>query len=791
MRAGSKRNGAAAPIGVVLNGHREGQLLVHTLESLLRAREDAADRGLGVDIHLILDRADEATIAVANRYAGALASCAQVSFGNLGASRAAGLANAHNEWIAFLDGDDLISRNWLHAAHAHAASAARPRDTVFHTEMFVGFGAEVFFRRAMRSEDPEFDPLCLIADWFFCNNLFAHRSIFERCPIEPYDHEKGLGSEDWHWSCQTAEAGFARDFAPGTIYFYRMKPPSQSLGMAGGLMHKASRLFTRESVLKLAAQAPPPGIAESPTWTPAPDTPRFRRAVPEWVCEHALDQAQVDAQAVEVARFMMANPAASHTFPPRIHYGVAEFYRRSAPLLTDAGGKIALFWGEAQHIGGPHFLSRVIAAIRQARPSGQIVVFSEVESLAAEAIDARYGDEDVLVLDYAAARARYKIPEVYLAMLTGRYFLQFDFDLIVNVGSRAFDEVLTRFERTIAHRCASLIELSPFITFDRAEPSFDRIVAALPNRARFEHRLVCLSETMREFMSSALMGGAEVRYSGKLRAAIKDGLRVRWSGEAARMASAYQAADFSVLFKPPSKAKRRDAQAEKPYRDLAVVLLAGGACPELGPMHAAARAAGAALHVFTSPAHEPLLRRRTQGLGGAVALYSLPEWTVAAVAEALGRVGATWVAVLEPGAVVTAEFLDQGVDRLRRNGGAGAVAPEAVMRRRGHGWELLQLNEGRVGVEGKQSMLFGGLDPIGAVVYCALGASAALDPSVRGASASLFPNVIALAASREQSLFVAAQTSVLNLLGTPWPVEEWARLIRPPDWAPGGHEVGL
>lgn len=790
MRAGSKRNGAAAPIGVVLNGHREGQLLAHTLESLSLAREEAAERGLGVDIHLILDRADEATIAVADRYAGALASCEQVTFGNLGASRAAGLANAHNEWIAFLDGDDLISRNWLHAAHAHAASAARPRDTVFHTEMFVGFGAEVFFRRAMRSEDPEFDPLCLIADWFFCNNLFAHRSIFERCPIEPYDHEKGLGSEDWHWSCQTAEAGFARDFAPGTIYFYRMKPPSQSLGMAGGLMHKASRLFSRESVSRLAAQAPPPGIAESPNWTPAPDTPRFRREVPEWVSELALDQARVDAQVVEIARFMKANPAA-RTFPPRIHYGAAEFYRRSAPRLTDAGGKIALFWGEAQHIGGPHFLSRVIAAIRQARPSGQIVVFSEFESLAAEAIDARYGDEDVLVLDYAAARARYKIPEVYLAMLTGRYFLQFDFDLIVNVGSHAFDEVLTRFERTIAHRCASLLELMPFITFDRADPSFDRIVEALPHRARFEHRVVCLSETMREFMSSALLAGGDVRFERQLRAAIKDSLRVRWSGEPARMASAYQAADFSALLTASRKAKRRAAPAEQPYRDLAVVLLAGGACPELAPVQATARAAGAALHVFTSPAHEALLRRRAQGLGGAVLVHALPAWTVAAVAEAMGRVDATWVAVLEPGAVVTPEFLDQGVNRLRHNGGAGAVAPEAVMRKRGHGWELLQLNEGRVSVEGKQSMLFGGLDPIGAVVYCALGASAALDPSVRAASAALFPNVVALAASREQSLFVAAQTSVLNLLGTPWPMEEWARLIRPPDWAPGGHEVGL
>lgn len=779
MPAGSRKNGAAAPIGVVLNGHREGRLLAHTLKSLALARDHASERGCGVDVHLVLDRADDATIAVANQYAPMLASCQQVAFGNLGASREAGLASAHNDWIAFLDGDDLVSRNWLHDAYTQAAASAHPRDTVFHTELFVGFGAEVFFRQAMRSEDPEFDPLCLIADWFFCNNLFAHRSIFERCPIEPYDHEKGLGSEDWHWSCQTAEAGLKRDFVPGTIYFYRMKPPSQSLGMQGGLMHKASRLFTRDTVMKLAKQAPPAGLAESFNWSPAPETPRLRREVPAWVGEHALDQAQVDGQLVEVARYLKANPA-TRTFPPRIHYGTAEFYRRTAPRLTDAPGKIALFWGESERIGGPYLLQRAIDAVREAHPSGQIVVFSETESLAAEAIDARYDDDDVIVLDYAAARARYNIPPSYLAMLTGRYFLQFDFGRIVNVGSAALDEVLTRFDRTIAHRCGTLIELLPFLTFDRADPGFDRIVAALPSRARFEHRVICLSDTIREFISAGVLGAADVRFSKPLRRRIKDALRLRWSGDRARMGGAYEAVEFGALFKSPRKEKRKAAPGAQADRDLAIIVLASGACPELAGVCATARAAGASVQVFTTPAQEALLRRRTREAGAGVMLRTLPAWTAGAVADALLRVEATWVAVIEPGALVTAQLLDQGVDRLRACAGLGAVVPEAVVRRQNWSWELLQFNEGRISVEGEASVLFGALDPVGAVLFCTLGESGALEGVARGASASMFPNIVALNASRRKALYVAERALVLNCIGAPWPEGEWTKLIEPP-----------
>lgn len=766
-----KKGAGGAPIGVVINGHREGQLLAHTLESLALARDYAAERGVAVDVHLTLDRADDATIAVADRYASMLASCEQVSFGNLGASREAGLARAHNEWVAFLDGDDLISRNWLNDAFAYAQTVGRPRDTIFHTELFIGFGAEVFFRRALRTSDPEFDPLCLIADWFFCNNLFAHRSVFERCPVEPYDHEKGLGAEDWHWSCQTTAAGFARDFVPRTTYFYRMKPAAESLGQTGGLLHKASRLFEREALAGPARSPQVRGAAE--LFDPAADTPRLRREVPGWVSEQALDQGRVESQTIEIVRFIKTNPAASRTFPPRMHHGVADVYRRSAARLTDAP-KIALFWGDAAAIGGAHFLPRMIETLRETHPGHQIVLFSETDSTAADGVDAAFPDDQVVVIDYAAARRRYRIPEHYLAALTARYFLQFDFELIVNVGGQAFDEVISMYERVIAHRCNRLVELAPYITFDRANHCMDRLIAALPNRALFDARMICLSEMTASLLSAALLH-SDVTYDANLRAAIKDALRVRWSGDLERMAKAHDAVDFSVLL---SDCAPRQARVPRKLGDYAIVMLANGPCPELGAVYAgAATKANAALHIYTTAAHKAALERRTRFLSGAT-VQVLPEWTSAACLEALKGIDAALIAVLEPGAIIGSEFIQLGAATLRDRSAAAAV-PEAVVRRNGRLWEMQQrFRADRLSPTHKDCIRIGGLEPVGAVLFVAWGESA---PRVsKTPSASVLPNVIAAAAAQRSALCVAEKSMVLNLAGSPWAAVEWARFLKAP-----------
>ncbi len=780
--AAAKGRVARAAIGVVVNGHCEGAVLARTLDSLALARRYAAERGCGVDVHLVLDRADAATRDVAEQRQLHLTSCIQVDFGNLGSAREAGLAQARNEWIAFLDGDDLISRNWLYEAYAHAQASERPRDTIFHTELFVGFGAEVFFRRAVRSIDPEFDPLCLIADWFFCNNLFAHRSVFERCPIEPYDHENGLGAEDWHWSCQTLALGFARDFVPRTAYFYRVKPPSLSLGMTGGLVHKASRLYDPETVRTMSLQRAR-GAAEDSRALPAPDTPHLRRRAPDWIREHALDQARVEAQLVEVPRAAHAGDPNAYTFPPRIHYGAAEFYRRAVLNLEGAERKVALFWGANARLGGTYFLERMIEATVVAYPGRQIVVFSEADSLANDFIRTRFNGERVSVLDYSAARAQFQIPTHYLAMVTVRFFLQFEFDAIINVGSPAFDEVVARHDRAVAYRCKTLFELVPYLVLDRIDPGFCSFARALPHRVRFLHRVLCLSESIADFVNAGALSAADVGFDPRLRAAVKNALRLRWSGDRTRMQNAYDATEFSALFErgPSIAPRQRYEAATKPVGDLGVVVLANGECPELAAVYEnAARPLGATLHVLALPAHLALVRARAQSCPE-MQVHELKAWTVAGVVSALECFDQTWFAVLEPGAIVSAEFLKLSEGLLREQDGHGAVIPEACVRSQGDYWDLHRFDGSIVSTGVAGEFYVGGLRTLGAVFVSALWVTA--DLAGRGgaeASATTFATFAAVAAAESNTLRVASQCLALSTQGIAWPEHEWAKLLPPP-----------
>lgn len=775
-----QRSGTEASIGVVVNGHREGAMLGRTLDSLVMASRYASERGCDVDIRLVLDRADAATIQVAREMESLLAGYIEVDLGNLGAARQAGLALLDNEWIAFLDGDDLVSRNWLYEAYSSALKAERPRETIFHTELFVGFGAEVFFRRAIRSTDAEFDPLCLIADWFFCNNLFAHRSVFERCPIEPYDHENGLGAEDWHWSCQTLAQGFVRDFVPSTAYFYRVKPPAQSLGMTGGLVHKASRLYEPSTVKALTKRAGSRGAAERPRVAQQPELPRLRQSAPEWVAAQALDQTRVEAQLVQVARVARAGGPRAHTFPPRTHYGAAEFYRRAAPRLADPRRKVALFWGENSRMGGSHLLERMIEAVAVAFPGRQVVLFSESDALVGELMEERFAADGIVALDFAAARTSFQIPSHYLAMVTTRLFLQFEFDAIVNVGAQALDEALSRHDRAIAHRCNTLFELVPHLTLDRIDRSQDRFFSSLPNRVRFRHRVLCLSQSVARSVRAAVLGSAEVGFDAALRAAVKDTLRVRWSGARGRMERAFDAIDLSVLFEWGARVLS-DAAEElgEDGRGLAVIVLANGECPELAAVYEnAARPLGAAVHVLALSAHVPLLRKRA--VGANICVHDLPVWTIAAVLDVLQQLDEIWFAVLEPGAVIGASFLDQGEALLREHAGRGAVIPEACLRHVGEYWDLVQFDATAIAEAGASGLYIGGLQNFGAVLVSAVGLSTELiGRGGTDAAAAAFANFAAIAAAEIEELQVARHCVAISTQGASWPHHEWARLLVP------------
>ncbi len=236
---------------MVANYHRERRIGRKTANFIGAVHAHLRSRGIQLNVEFVLDRPDDLTHREIETAARSIdgARLHRVDFGDLGRARTHGVEAARGDVVCFMDGDDFFSMNWFECALDHFSSGRR--DEVLHTQFMVGFGDQAFVRETMESSHPSFDPLSLAVDWYWSANVAVQTEVFAAMPIQPYDHARGFGSEDWRWACDCLAAGIGRASAPGTAYYYRVKPRRFSLGRVGGLIHMASPLFTR-------AAAPPP-----------------------------------------------------------------------------------------------------------------------------------------------------------------------------------------------------------------------------------------------------------------------------------------------------------------------------------------------------------------------------------------------------------------------------------------------------------------------------------------------------------------------------------------------------
>lgn len=213
-----------ADVAAIITGHAEGVMAGLSFHSLLDAAETARANGLEVEVLVMLDNPTDATRAAfeeADRHG---ATVAEVSYADQGKVRNSAVDLVTADYVAFLDGDDLWSENWL--ADAHRVCAADPR-AIAHPELNWFFGGQQNLYFLPDQTDPAFDPALLrIANPWDALCLAPRRAYLEH-PFSGRAVADGYAYEDWHWNLETFEAGFVHRVVPETIHFKRRREGSQ------------------------------------------------------------------------------------------------------------------------------------------------------------------------------------------------------------------------------------------------------------------------------------------------------------------------------------------------------------------------------------------------------------------------------------------------------------------------------------------------------------------------------------------------------------------------------------
>lgn len=217
-----------ANISCIVVCHNESLLLVPTINSVKQSRAYAEENGLTIEVHLVVDCADQETNLVVDEHAGDDWRVHRVDFGDLALSRNHGINSAAGEYIALVDGDDLWCESWL--LDAYLCAESNQQDAVYHPEYNFVFGngeEHVFMHVDM--EDPDFEFAALFKSNYWTALSFAKRSTYVNTPFEKNRLSEGFGFEDWTWNYKVIGRGVQHKVVSGTSHYIRRKRQGESL----------------------------------------------------------------------------------------------------------------------------------------------------------------------------------------------------------------------------------------------------------------------------------------------------------------------------------------------------------------------------------------------------------------------------------------------------------------------------------------------------------------------------------------------------------------------------------
>lgn len=205
---------------VAVTAHNEGLVAHKTMRSILEATKKLEEKKISYEILIHIDNGDQITKDYFKRYAKMPnVVIYENNFGDPGPSRNFLTQKASGEYLTFLDGDDLISDNWLVVAYGALIGATE--EVIVHPEGILTFGTEVNNVLTIQTETlpREKDTIVLLGENRWCAILMAKTSTLLKFP---YRHlVGGYSHEDYVFNVEITNAGIKHIIARETILFYR------------------------------------------------------------------------------------------------------------------------------------------------------------------------------------------------------------------------------------------------------------------------------------------------------------------------------------------------------------------------------------------------------------------------------------------------------------------------------------------------------------------------------------------------------------------------------------------
>lgn len=225
-----KLNEKKIDLTVVVTAHHEGLIAHKTMRSVFAGLEKIAKDGYTYEIIVHIDNGDAETIKYFERYKeDGRVRIFENKFGDTGPSRNYAVRESRGEFVAFMDGDDLISDNWF--SEAVKMLKAAEGEIVVHPEAILTFGVEQpnVLTLQRDSFDLEKDTMILLGENRWCSVLVAKRTTLLKIPYKVMD--AGYGHEDYVFNIEAMQHGVLHKIAKRTVLFYRR---SQSSRLSAG-----------------------------------------------------------------------------------------------------------------------------------------------------------------------------------------------------------------------------------------------------------------------------------------------------------------------------------------------------------------------------------------------------------------------------------------------------------------------------------------------------------------------------------------------------------------------------